>query len=176
VFGVTQAHTTVDARNVTFARARGSITVPTIVSNGDDIADIVFAGRGTSAFTSGAQISVIVEDTAPSNTSMKSRMVFSTNTGAGLVDHVTLDSNGVLTVNTFSSGSIQITENTITTLASNDDIVFDPSGTGTVEFIVPEQTSVGSAGFASALPATPAKYFKIRLNGTEYVIPAYAVS
>jgi hypothetical protein len=176
VFGVTQAHTTVDARNVTFARARGTVTSPTIVSNGDEIADIVFAGRGSSAYTSGAQISVIVEDAAPSNTSMKSRMVLSTNDGTGLVDHVTLDSAGVLTVNTFSSGSIQIVENTITTLASNDDIVFDPSGTGTVEFIVPEQTSVGSAGFASALPATPAKYLKIKLNGVEYVIPAYAVS
>jgi hypothetical protein len=103
-------------------------------------------------------------------------MVFSTNTGTGVEEHVTLDSNGVLTVNTFSSGSIQIVENTITTLASNDDIVFNPSGTGTVEFIVPEQTSVGSAGIASALPATPAKYFKIRLNGVQYVVPAYAVS
>jgi hypothetical protein len=174
--GFTQAHSTVDARNVTFARGRGSITVPTIVSNGDDIADIVFAGYGVGGYIAGAQLSVVVEDSAPSAVSMKSRMVLSTNNGTTLVDHVTLDSNGVLTVNTFSSGSIQIVENTITTLASNDDIVFDPSGTGTVEFIVPEQTSVGSAGFASALPATPAKYFKIKLNGVEYVVPAYAVS
>jgi hypothetical protein len=59
---------------------------------------------------------------------------------------------------------------------TNDDIVFDPNGTGTVEFIVPEQTSVGSSGFASALPATPSRYFKIKLNGVEYVVPAYAVS
>jgi hypothetical protein len=176
MLGVTQAHTTVDARNVTFARGRGNITVPTIVNNGDDIADIVFAGYGVGGYIAGAQLSVIVEDSAPSAVSMKSRMVLSTNNGTTLVDHVTLDSNGVLTVNTFSSGSIQIVENTITTLASNDDIVFDPSGTGTVEFIVPEQTSVGSAGFASALPATPAKYFKIKLNGVEYVVPAYAVS
>jgi hypothetical protein len=176
MLGVTQAHTTVDARNVTFARGRGSITVPTIVNNGDDIADIVFAGYGVGGYIAGAQLSVIVEDSAPSAVSMKSRMVLSTNNGTTLVDHVTLDSNGVLTVNTFSSGSIQIVENTITTLASNDDIVFDPSGTGTVEFIVPAQDSVGSAGLASALPATPAKYFKIKLNGVEYVVPAYAVS
>jgi hypothetical protein len=177
LFSVLQAHTTVDARNVTFARARGSITSQTAVNNGDDLADLVFAGAyGAGVYTAGAQISVTVEDPAISITSMKSRMVFSTNTGDGLEDHVTLDSNGVLTVNTFSSGSIQIVENTITTLASNDDIVFDPSGTGTVEFIVPEQTTVGAAGFANALPATPAKYLKIKLNGVEYVIPAYAVS
>jgi len=176
VFGVTQAHSTVDARNVTFARGRGTVTSPTIVSNGDEIADIVFAGRGTSAYTAGAQISVIVEDAAPSNTSMKSRMVLSTNDGTGLVDHVTLDSNGVLTVNTFSSGSIQIVENNINGTNSNEDIVINPSGTGTVDFQVVTQSTVGSAGVASALPVTPSTYFKIKVNGVEYVVPAYAVS
>ena len=176
MFGVTQAHNTVDARNVTFARGRGNVTSPTIVSNGDKIADLVFAGRGTSAYTSGAQLSVIVEDADPSNTSMKSRMVFSTNNGAGLVDHVTLDSNGVLTVNTFSSGSIQIVENNINGTNSNEDIVINPSGTGTVDFQVVTQSTVGSAGVASALPVTPSTYFKIKVNGVEYVVPAYAVS
>jgi hypothetical protein len=176
MFGFTQAHATADARNITFARARGTTTALTTIQNGDDIADIVFAGRGTSAYTSGAQISVIVEDAAPSNTSMKSRMVFSTNTGTGLVDHVTLDSNGVLTVNTFSSGSVQIVENNIKGVNSNEDIVIDPSGTGTVDFQIVTQSTVGSAGVASSLPATPSTYFKIKLNGVEYVVPAYAVS
>ncbi len=176
MFGATQAHSTADARNVTFARARGSITSPTIVSNGDDIADIVFAGYGTSAYVAGAQIMVTVEDATPSNTSMKSRMVLSTNDGTGLVEHVTLDSAGVLTVNTFSSGSIQISENNITGVNSNEDIVIDPSGTGTVDFQIVTQSTVGSAGVASALPATPSTYFKIKLNGVEYVVPAYAVS
>ena len=173
MFGVTQAHTTADARNVTFARARGSVASPAIVSNGDDIADLVFAGYGTSAYTAGAQIMVTVEDAAPSNTSMKSRMVFSTNTGTGLVDHVTLDSLGVLTVNHFSSGSIQITENNITGVNSNEDIVIDPSGTGTVDLVVAQVSAAGAAGVASALPATPATYFKIKVNGVEYVVPAY---
>jgi hypothetical protein len=176
MFGFTQAHATADARNITFARARGTTTALTAVNNGDEIAEIAFAGYNGTGYTTGAQITVTVEDAAISSTSMKSRMVFSTNTGASLVDHVTLDSNGVLTVNTFSSGSIQISENNITGVNSNEDIVIDPSGTGTIEFIVPEQTSVGSAGLASALPATPAKYFKIKLNGVEYVVPAYAVS
>ena len=176
MFGWTQAHAVADARNVSFARARGTSTSPTIVSNGDDIVDIVFFGRGTSAYVSAAQLSVIVEDAAPSNTSMKSRMVFSTNTGAGLVDHVTLDSLGVLTVNTYSSGSIQIAENNITGLNSNEDIVIDPSGTGTVDLFVPLQSGVGAPGAASALPITPATYFKIKIQGVEYVVPAYAVS
>lgn len=39
------------------------------------------------------------------------------------------------------------------------------------------QTTVGAAGAASALPATPAKYLKVQdSSGTTYVIPAYAAS
>lgn len=39
------------------------------------------------------------------------------------------------------------------------------------------QTTVGAAGAASALPATPTKYLKVQDNsGTTYVIPAYAAS
>jgi hypothetical protein len=34
----------------------------------------------------------------------------------------------------------------------------------------------GAAGVASALPVTPATYFKIKVNGIEYVVPAYAVA
>ena len=176
MFGFTQAHATADARNITFARARGTTTALTAVNNGDEIAEIAFAGYNGTGYTTGAQITVTVEDAAISSTSMKSRMVFSTNTGASLVDHVTLDSNGVLTVNTFSSGSIQIVENNIKGVNSNEDIVIDPSGTGTVDFQVVTQSTVGSAGVASALPATPSTYFKIKLNGVEYVVPAYAVS
>jgi hypothetical protein len=176
LFTVAQAHSTADARNNTFTRARGTLTVPTTVLNGDDIADITFAGYGSSQYVSGAQISAVVEDAAPTNSSMKSKLVFSTNNGSALEDHVTLDSNGVLTVNTFSSGSIQISENNITGVNSNEDIVIDPSGTGTVDFQIVTQTTVGSAGVASALPVTPSTYFKIKVNGVEYVVPAYAVA
>jgi hypothetical protein len=176
LFAVSQAHSTVDARNSTFARSRGTVTVPITIQNGDDIADLTFAGYGTSQFVSGAEIRVTVEDSSISNTSMKSRMVFATNTGAGLVPHVTLDSAGVLTVDTFSSGSIEISENNITGVNSNEDIVINPSGTGTVDFVVTSQSTVGSAGIASALPATPSTYFKIKVNGVEYVVPAYAVA
>ena len=38
------------------------------------------------------------------------------------------------------------------------------------------QSTVGAAGGASALPATPTGYFKINLSGTDYVVPYYAVS
>ena len=38
------------------------------------------------------------------------------------------------------------------------------------------QTTVGSAGSASALPATPTGYFTITINGTERAVPYYAKS
>ena len=105
---------------------------------------------------------------------MKSRMVFGTNTGAGVVDHVTLDSDGVLTVGRLKNTSIEIDANTITTLNTNDDIVLNPNGNGTVDFQVIEQTTVGAPGVAAALPGTPSVYFKVKVNGVEYVVPAYA--
>lgn len=38
------------------------------------------------------------------------------------------------------------------------------------------QTTVGAAGSASALPATPSGYATFTLNGVEYVMPFYAKS
>jgi len=72
--------------------------------------------------------------------------------------------------------NLTLNGNKISTALSNSDIDLDPAGTATVNLRVPEQTTVGSAGGAAAVPASPTKYIKIKLNGTEYVIPAFAVS
>lgn len=40
----------------------------------------------------------------------------------------------------------------------------------------PTQTTVGSAGGASALPGTPTGYLTITISGTEYIVPYYAKS
>jgi hypothetical protein len=178
LFQVSQAHATADARNVAFVRSRGTITAPTIVQTGDDLADISFVGYGTSAYLSGVVISAVVTDTAPSNTSMRTRLVFSSNNGTGaLQENVAIEATGQLTVNQgLSTGSLQLVENNISTLNSNDDIVLDPNGTGTVDFVVDAPSSAGAAGVASPLPATPSTYFKIKVNGVQYVVPAYAVA
>ena len=180
LLSVLQSHATADARNVSFIRSRGTTTVPTILSNGDDIADIVFLGYGTSAYVGAASISVTVVDSGISNTSMKSTMVFSVNDPdgpSGFREAMAIETDGQLTVNYgVSTGSLRLIENNITTVNSNDDIVLDPNGTGTVDFVVTAQSTVGSAGVASALPVTPSTYFKIKVNGTEYVVPAYAVA
>ena len=71
---------------------------------------------------------------------------------------------------------ITLNGNKLFTQLSNSDIDIDPSGTGTVNLRVPTQGTVGSAGGASNVPASPTTYLKIKVNGTEYVIPAFAVS
>jgi hypothetical protein len=72
--------------------------------------------------------------------------------------------------------NIALQGNKIQTQLSNSDIDMDPSGTGTINFRVPTQSTVGAAGGASALPATPTGYAKFKIGDTEYVIPYYAVS
>ena len=180
VLNITQGHsTTTDARNINISRSRGSTAVPSAVLTGDDIVDITFTGYGTSSYVPGAAISVVVVDPAPTNTSMLSKIVFSGNNGNGtsLQENIVIESSGQLTLNYgLSTGSLQLIENNIKTLDSNADIVLDPNGTGTVDFIVEAVSAAGAAGVASALPITPATYFKIKVNGTTYVVPAYAVA
>jgi hypothetical protein len=59
---------------------------------------------------------------------------------------------------------------------SNGDIQIDTQGTGVVDFRTATQGTVGSAGGASALPATPTGYLEVKISGTAYVIPYYAKS
>jgi hypothetical protein len=66
--------------------------------------------------------------------------------------------------------------NRVRSYSSNADIVVEPQGTGTVDFKLPTQSTVGSAGAASALPGTPSGYIEFKINGTAYVMPYYAKS
>ena len=53
----------------------------------------------------------------------------------------------------------------------------NPIVTGEIKFTNgPTQTTVGAAGGASALPATPTGYLRVEISGTEFVIPFYAVA
>lgn len=85
-----------------------------------------------------------------------------------------ITSVGTLTALTVDN--INLDTNTITTIDTNGDLVLNPNGTGTVDFNVPVQTTVGAAGGASAVPATPTTYMKIEVGGTAYVVPCFAVS
>jgi len=73
-------------------------------------------------------------------------------------------------------GNVLIDDNYITSTTSNSNLELRANGTGTVQLVVPTQSTVGVAGAASALPASPDIYFKINVNGTDYVVPGFAVS
>jgi hypothetical protein len=150
-----QYHSTADARNITFSRGRGTSAAPIAVNNNDDIADFQFAVFDGVQFVTPCVISAIVDATPNTSNGANStpgRLEFLTNNGTSLATRVRIDSDGMLE----ALNSLEVT--------------------GLVDFITVEQATVGAAGAANALPATPSTYFKIKVNGTEYVVPAYAVS
>ena len=89
----------------------------------------------------------------------------------------TFDGTNVATTGSISVNSrLKLENNRITTQTTNDDIDLDPAGTGLVNLVTTAQGTVGAAGAAAAVPATPTTYFQIKVNGTTYVVPAFAVS
>ena len=54
---------------------------------------------------------------------------------------------------------------------SDGDMSINTQGTGTLDFNTPTQTTIGSAGGASALPGAPTGYLKVKVAGTLRVIP-----
>ena len=89
----------------------------------------------------------------------------------------TFNGTNVATTGSISVNSrLKLENNRITTQTTNDDIDLDPAGTGLVNLITTAQGTVGAAGAAAAVPATPTTYFQIKVNGTTYVVPAFAVS
>ena len=56
---------------------------------------------------------------------------------------------------------------------SDGDLSISTQGTGVIDLNTATQSTVGSAGGASALPATPTGYIKIKIAGTMRVIPFY---
>lgn len=95
------------------------------------------------------------------------------NFGGGVI----VDHDGI----TVSDGDAVTMAATAATLGI--DVTVTDSAPGAVATPVPaqfaplaSQTTVGAAGGASVLPATPTKYLKVVSNGVTYVVPAYAAS
>lgn len=123
------------------------------------------------------------------------RLVIATGSEIRLTDHVdngvafvdadgdiqtsaafTFDGTDVTTTGSISNGRLLLEQNRIITQLTNDDIDINPAGTGKINYITTAQATVGSAGSAAALPGQPSTYFQIKINGTTFVVPAYAVS
>ena len=71
---------------------------------------------------------------------------------------------------------ITFANGTLGTANSNQDLNIQPSGIGLVNFGTTTQTTVGSAGSATAVPAQPTGYLQIKVSGTTRVIPFYDAS
>ena len=119
-------------------------------------------------------------------------------TGDIAVDNVTINGNEISTStgglvlsaasgqtitaqNTLAAGEMQATLGEFTTLrtdklqsdTSNGDILIDTQGTGVVDFRTATQSTIGANGAASALTANPVGYLKVKIGGSDYVIPYY---
>tara|TARA_B100000575_G_scaffold272109_1_gene253952 strand:+ start:1189 stop:2862 length:1674 start_codon:yes stop_codon:yes gene_type:complete len=98
-----------------------------------------------------------------------------TTDGTGTIE---LQTNTNVTGNLSVTGSstldgVTITDNTIKANASNADLQIGTAGTGVIDVLTATQSTVGSAGGASALPGQPTGYIKIKIGGTLRVIPFY---
>jgi hypothetical protein len=140
-----------------FQRTRGSVEVPVTVNSNDHVYTLRWQAYDGSAYTTATQIRSEAEGTISSGI-VPGRMRF-----------MVADDTG-------SVGSAVISQNNISSADSNSNLKLSGAGTGTVELDVPTQTTVGAAGGADALPANPTTYFKINVGGTDFVIPAFAVS
>ena len=119
-------------------------------------------------------------------------------TGDMAIDNVTVNGNEISTstgglvlsaasgqtitaTNTFAAGEISATLGEFPTLrtdklqndTSNGDIQIDTQGTGVVDFRTATQATIGANGTASALTANPVGYLKVKIAGSDYVIPYY---
>lgn len=116
------------------------------------------------------------------------RITFATTNGV-LTDNpkltwngATLDVNGTVDATTVETEGLTITQNDISGTRSNENLNIAANGTGKVQIDDPIvvgatlETTIGSDGSAAGLPAAPAQYLKINVNGTDYKIPLYLIS
>jgi hypothetical protein len=177
--------------NWSWFRSRGTTTVPVAVQSGDNIGRFNFSAYNGTSEQNVARIQIEAGvTTTTGNATGAIRFLTTDQFGAfGTALLISAERNvtlatGDLTVTAgtivsgegFQTGYLSIFDNKIATTVTNADLELDPSGSGTVDFRVSQQTTVGAAGVASPLPVTPSLYFTIKVNGTSYVVPAYAVS
>jgi len=158
-----------------------------IVAQGTGVVDIQSAmttlGQTITGNVSVTDGKLTVDNIEIDNDSINSSgdMILNANSSTG---QITL-SAGIVSTSAIAVTNLSVTEvevsgnvntNSIRSRGSNVDIVVQPQGTGTVDFKVPAQSTVGAAGGASALPGTPTGYFTIKVNGSTFVVPYYAQS
>jgi hypothetical protein len=177
------AHATAaNTSSFAFNRSRGTPTAPTAIQVLDRLGDLRFNGYNGSTY--GTAVFLRGEAVALNGSNVAGRFrVLTTDSNGNANVGLTVDGSADVYVNnnlyvtrTADIGGVRIDNNRITTTETNADIELSANGTGTVALEVVTQSTVGAAGIASSLPPNPSTYFKIKVNGVEYVVPAYAVS
>ena len=156
----------------------------------DSNGDIVVSPGGTgSVIASGLRIkgtSISADDSSVVNINE------TLNTGNITASDVNT-STATITTATITTGTVTNFTSTLAEIAtvrtdkiqsdtSNADIQVDTQGTGLVDFRTETQETVGAVGAASKLPLDSAKevrpvgYLKIKVGGTEYVVPYFNAS
>jgi hypothetical protein len=156
--------------------AQGKITTDT---NGD--VDIDPSGTGAINLTGPTNLigtATVTGQLNVDNLRMDANTISSTSGGITIspLAGETLALGGTVTAADFQATLAEITTlraDTIQNDTSNGDITISTQGTGVIDLNTATQTTVGSAGGANALPATPTGYIKIKIAGTMRVIPFY---
>jgi hypothetical protein len=137
-------------------KARGTISSPAIVQNGDQTGFMDCNGFNGTDYQINARVLAAVDGT-PTSANMPGRLTFSTRQTTALAERMRITASGDVGIGTTSPAS---------KLHVAGDITLSSSTTA---------TTVGSAGAASALPATPEGYLVVNINGTARKIPFYNV-
>lgn len=161
---------------INLRRSRGTGLSPTAVETGDILHNITYAGFDGVDFVSSVNLRSRAYGPVTAGLVAGEFLIRTRGTDGAFLDRVSVTGDSTTFFGPVRTPSIEITENNIVGLNSNEDITFSPSGTGTLDLVISEQSTVGPAGPATALPATPSTYFRIKVNGVDYVVPAYAVA
>ena len=191
--GADKGHiTTDDSSAVTFGEnvaVQGSITsssieTPTITRTGDFEIDasgsiLLDADSGTISFQDGSAGTFGQVLRSGSNdltiASGSTQALIFTGANAAFQGNVT-------SAGTIGNNQITIEGNRIKTTASNADLQLETAGTGLIDIETPTQMTVGAVGAATHLPLDsaneirPVGYLRIKISGTEYVIPYFNAS
>lgn len=143
---------------IQWRRARGTIAAPTIVQNGDAIGSLSFFGEDGAGIDLAGQMTVIVDGTPALNKIPISINFETRDDSLSYANRLCIDgAAGNVGINTTSPSS---------KLHVAGDVTITSATTA---------TSVGAAGGASALPATPVGYLVVNINGTARKLPFYNV-
>jgi hypothetical protein len=178
------------SRVIDLQRTRGNLDVPVTVNSNDHIYTLRWQAYDGTSYTTSSQIRAEAESVnGAGQVPGRIRFMLADSTGnigtsvilSGTNRTATFNSDLIATRSLTVAGAatfenVSISQNNISSVNSNSNLVLSGSGIGTVQLDVPQQLTVGAAGPAAAVPATPSTYIVINVDGSNYAIPAFAVS